>query len=253
MGYAVAHGAIVHEVLVPGEILVAEVDPKRRAALEQLGCTVTDRATDTTSCPQIMLALKPQVFAQVAASMGPLPQPTVVISIMAGLGSKRIRQVLGDLARIVRVMPNMPCQIGAGVTAVAIGAGAQSDDTALAVQLFEALGQVVMVEEDQMHAVTAVSGSGPAYVFLLAEAMHAAAIELGLDTSTARTLVEQTIVGAGRLLNETDRDAAALRQAVTSPGGTTAAALKVKDDAGWADTVRRAIAAARDRGLELDQ
>ena len=139
------------------------------------------------------------------------------------------------------------------MAAVALGEGAVPGDEALAVALFDALGRTAMVDEALMHAVTAVSGSGPAYVFLLAEAMGKAAVGLGLDAETAELLVRQTVLGAARLLDESDEDAAALRRAVTSPGGTTEAALAVMLQRGLPDVICDAIAAARDRGRELDQ
>jgi pyrroline-5-carboxylate reductase len=157
------------------------------------------------------------------------------------------------LARVVRVMPNMPCQIGAGMSAIALGDGAKPRDESLAVSIFGALGRTAMVDESLIHAATAVSGSGPAYLFLLAEAMERAAMELGIDQATARLMVEQTIMGAGRLMIESGQDAANLRQAVTSPGGTTAAALEVFEQRQFIDVVIAALTAARDRGKQLDR
>jgi pyrroline-5-carboxylate reductase len=149
-------------------------------------------------------------------------------------------------------MPNMPCQIGAGMAAIAVGEGAQPGDETLAVGIFEALGRTVIVDEAVMHAVTAVSGSGPAYVFLLAEAMEQAGVGLGLDPDTARLLVRQTILGAGKLLAESDRTASELRVAVTSPGGTTEAALTEMLSRELPTIVQDAVTAARDRGAELE-
>jgi pyrroline-5-carboxylate reductase len=123
----------------------------------------------------------------------------------------------------------------------------------LTLSIFGALGRTVMVDESLMYAVTAVSGSGPAYVFLLAEAMEQAAVRLGIDQATANLLVKQTVMGAGKLLAESEQGAAALRKAVTSPGGTTAAALDVFEKRQFIDAVIEALTAARDRGHELDR
>ena len=148
-------------------------------------------------------------------------------------------------------MRNARCRVGAGMTASAPGDGAGPGDGALAVKIFAALGRTVIVHEHHMHAVTGISGSGPAYVFLLAEAMEHAAVSAGLDDVTAGLLVRQTILGAGTLLAESAEAPAELRAAVTSPGGTTEAALEVMMDRDWPAIVGDAIAAARDRGAEL--
>ena len=252
MGSAIVRGAIRTGVLKPAEIIIAEIDTSKRAALQNTGCAVTDDARIAAQAEHIMLAVKPQVFSDVARSIGPLPMGRIVVSIMAGLNSERIRSALGGKVRVVRAMPNTPSQVAAGMTGIALGSGAKPGDEQLAVSLFNAIGTTVMVEESQMYAVTAVSASGPAYVFLLAEAMEKAAIELGIDEVTAHTLVKQTVMGAGRLLADSSQSAEQLRQAVTSPRGTTAAAVEVFQQERFAETVVRALTAARDRGRELD-
>ena len=251
MGAAIARGSIEAGVLAPQTIMVADLEASRRAAASALGCRTTADATDVVGAEQIMLAVKPQDFARVAADLGPLGRPTVVISIMAGLESRAIRDGLGPSARVIRVMPNMPCQVGAGMTVIALGAGAQPGDETLAVRIFEALGRTVMLDETHMHAVTGLSGSGPAYVFLLAEAMERAASEAGLDDATASLLVRQTIRGAATLLSDSGRKPVDLRAAVTSPGGTTEAAIGVMTDRDLPGIVADAIKAARERGAEL--
>ncbi len=253
MGQAIVRGSIAAGIMKSDDVLVAEIDPMRRQELACLGCTTTEDPVLAVGCEQIMLAVKPQVFANIATVIGLLPEPKVVISIMAGLSSKVIGEALGEHARVVRVMPNTPCRIGAGMTAIALGHGAKAGDEALAVAIFDSLGQTTTVDESLMHVVTAVSGSGPAYVFLLAEAMQQAAVDLGMDQATAQLLVNQTISGAGKLLVEADEEPADLRQAVTSPGGTTEAALEVMLKHDLPAVVRDAIKAARDRGVELDQ
>jgi pyrroline-5-carboxylate reductase len=252
MGQAIVAGAIRIGVLEPKQILVAEVEPGRRQAVEALGCAVTDTPAGAAAAEQLMLATKPQSFPELAANIAPLARSTVVISIMAGLSSRRIAEALGEHARVVRVMPNIPCQVGQGMSSVALGHGAREGDDALTRRVFSAIGAVATVREDQMYAVTAVSGSGPAYVFLLAELMERAAIELGLEPRTARLLARQTVTGAGALLGHSAEEASVLRDAVTSKGGTTAAALDVMRRHDLSDIIVRAIAAARDRGIELD-
>ncbi|MCA9296011.1 MAG: pyrroline-5-carboxylate reductase [Phycisphaerales bacterium] len=252
MGSAVLHGALAAGVLPPDRILVADINENARAIFDALGCATTSSPIDPTQCEQLMLAIKPQVFPAVATTLGALPASQVVISVMAGLSSTNIRAKLGDHARIVRVMPNTPAQVGEGITAIALGAGAEAGDAVLAESLFSAVGKTVRVDEAHMYAVTAVSGSGPAYVFRLAEAMEKAAQEIGLEPDVARQLVAQTIRGAGALLIRENADPAALREAVTSPGGTTAAALDVMNACGFEDVIVDAITAARDRGVTLD-
>ena len=253
MGASIVRGAIRAGVLPPMEIIIAEVDNERRKKLEPLGCAVTDDPRKCLDAEQLLIAVKPQSFPVLAATLAPLHQSTVVISIMAGLSSGKIRSALGSNARIVRAMPNMPAQINVGMTAIALGQGAHEGDDELAHKLFSAMGKVIRVEEEHMYAVTAISGSGPAYVFLLAEAMQQAAEQMGLNHATARTLVVQTIRGAGELLSQSEQSADALRQQVTSPGGTTAAALEYMFEKELPDIITEALMAARNRGIELDQ
>lgn len=254
MGSAIVRGAIDAGVLDADRIVVAEPDATKRAMFEELGCAVTDEARAASRAEQVVLAVKPQVFPVVAKALAPLRESTIVISIMAGLTSDKIRAALGEHARIVRTMPNTPCQHRAGMTAIALGAGAEPGDERFAAELFRAIGRIVTVGEEMMDAVTAVSGSGPAYVFLLAEALEQAAEQVGLDRHIARTLACQTVFGAGVLLTaENAPSADALRQAVTSPGGTTAAALEVMFEQELPQIIAEAVIAARDRGRELNQ
>jgi pyrroline-5-carboxylate reductase len=257
MGGAIVRGMITRGVLPPEKITVIEIDRARHAAFHEHGCAVTDKIdagmATLADIGQVMLAVKPQMFADVAAALAPVKRPRLFISIMAGLGSGRIHHALGPAARIVRCMPNVACQIGAGMTAIALGMGAREGDEDLARQIFDALGKTVMVDESHLHAVTAVSGSGPAYVFLLAEAMQIAAEDVDLPADIARMLVMQTIAGAAHMLDESDHNAAELRESVTSRGGTTEAALRVFEQKGLQQTVIDAIRAARDRGVELNE
>jgi len=253
MGAAIVRGCVRAGVLRPDEIIVAEIDAAKRSEFATLGCAATDDPILAAGAAQVLLAVKPQAFAGVAATIKTSLKAEIVISIMAGLHSRNIRAALGSGVRIIRAMPNTPCQIGAGMTGLALGDGALPGDESLALAIFNALGRTVMVDESLMYAVTAVSGSGPAYVFLLAEAMEKAAMALGIPSEAARLLVKQTVMGAGRLLSESDDDAATLRKAVTSPGGTTAAAIEVMASNDSEGIVIKALTRARDRGIELDQ
>lgn len=260
MGAAIIRGAIRAGVIDAKQVIIAEVDKDRRKKLEPLGCALTDDPKKCLDAEQLLLAVKPQSFPAVAKSLvgdplgrAPLHRSTIVISIMAGLSSGKIRSALGDSARIVRAMPNTPAQINLGMTAIALGEGANPGDDTLANELFSAVGKVINVEEKDMYAVTALSGSGPAYVFLLAEAMQQAGEQMGLNHAAARDLVTQTIRGAGELLHQSEQTADALRQAVTSPGGTTAAAMEYMFEKELPDIITEALMAARNRGIELDQ
>jgi len=251
MGAAIVRGCIAAGVLKPSDFIIAEIDARKRSQLEALHVPTSAATSAVLAADQILLAIKPQVFADIAKAIVPLPASKIVISIMAGPESAAIRRALGGEARILRAMPNMACQIGAGMTAIAMGAGAQAGDEAQVQAVFNALGKTVLIDESLIPAVTAVSGSGPAYVFALAAAMQEAARELDIDQSTARVLVEQTIVGSGRLLDELGRGAADLQRAVTSPGGTTAAALEVMGKNEFQRIMIAALTAARDRAVEL--
>lgn len=251
MGFAIARGVLSARVLEPADLLIAERDAAKHERFSPLGCPCTTRTPDAVAADQLLLAVKPQHFEAVAGGLAPLPGRRVVMTIMAGIDSTAIRSRLGPEAAVIRMMPNTPCQVGEGMTGIALGDGAEPGDEALARDIFGAVGRIAVVDEHLMHAVTAVSGSGPAYVYLLAEVMVEAARELDLPDAAARLLVEQTIIGAGRMLRAGGEEPARLREIVTTPGGTTAAALDVFDRRDLRGTVRTALQAARDRGREL--
>ena len=205
-------------------------------------------------CATWVLAVKPQMMATVCESLAPLVSFTqpLVVSIAAGIGSGRLREWLGASTAIVRAMPNTPALLGAGVTGLYAAAEVDGAGRERAQSLLAAAGQTVWIEDESlMDAVTAVSGSGPAYVFLLAEAMQAAAIAQGLPASAATTLVAQTLLGASRMLVESSERPAELRRRVTSPNGTTQAAIETFQAGGFEALVGQAIDAATRRGREL--
>lgn len=251
MGYAIARGALAASVIPRDQLTIAEIDPRKRSTLASLGCRISEQPREAVAAEQVLLAVKPQQFRAVADSLGRLQKPTIVISIMAGISTAHIRGRLGEPARCIRCMPNTPCQLGEGMTGIALGEGAVPGDETLTRNLFEALGRTVMLEESLMHAVTAVSGSGPAYVYFLAELMQEAAQRIGLEPAVAQLLVVQTIIGAGRMMRETGVPPAELRQVVTTPGGTTAAAVEVMMRRDLPGILNEALTAARDRGAVL--
>ena len=205
-------------------------------------------------CATWVLAVKPQVMAEACAPLAPLAAITrpLVVSIAAGIGSARLHQWLGDGASVVRAMPNTPALLGAGVTGLYAGSDVSADRRDRAERLLASAGRTVWIDDEAlMDAVTAVSGSGPAYVFLLAEAMQAAGVAQGLPADAAATLVAQTLLGASRMLVESGESPAELRRRVTSPNGTTQAAIETFQAGGFEPLVAKAIDAATRRGREL--
>jgi pyrroline-5-carboxylate reductase len=201
-----------------------------------------------------VFAVKPQIMRAVCETLSATAQSRrpLIISIAAGITCRQLQRWLGDDLAIVRAMPNTPVQLGAGAIGLFANANVSTDQRRTAEALLQATGLTAWIDaEAQMDVVTALSGSGPAYVFLLAEAMQAAAVAQGLPSGTAHELTVQTIFGAARMLQESSEPAALLRQRVTSPGGTTRAAQDVFDGAGFQALVDRAIAAATRRGREL--
>ncbi|MFG0256377.1 MAG: pyrroline-5-carboxylate reductase [Phycisphaerales bacterium JB043] len=257
MARALLMGALDSGIAETWEVGVADPSAPQRQVLTNLGIRCVERAEDLATIiddnTQLLLAIKPQVLEEVARDANaPLSSPRVIISILAGVPSTRIRAALGDNARVVRCMPNTPCRVRRGMTAIALGDGAQQGDDELAVRLFEAVGEVARIDESMMNAYTAVVGSGPAYTFYLAEAMTTAARQMGFDEQTADAIVRQTIRGSGKLLSELlDQSPEDLRKAVTSPGGTTQAAIESLERDDVHDAIVRALVSARDRGVEL--
>jgi pyrroline-5-carboxylate reductase len=199
-----------------------------------------------------VIAVKPHLVVDVAATLAALDGPPGrVLSIAAGVTLAQIEAALPAGTSVVRAMPNTPSLVGSGAAAVAPGSSADEDDLSWAESLLVAVGIAVRVTEAQLDAVTGLSGSGPAYLFLVAEAMTEAGVMLGLPRPMAEALAGQTIMGAGRMLTETDDSAAELRAAVTSPGGTTAAGLRALEDAGVRAALLAAVEASAHRSAEL--
>jgi pyrroline-5-carboxylate reductase len=231
------------------------VDPHPSPRLEALAESGLHLNAPLPEAPAVLvIAVKPQMMAEALAGRGALGAGTLVLSVAAGTTLATYEKVFGAQARIVRAMPNTPAAVGRGITALVGNAHAGEADLAAAEALMRAVGDVVRLEgEHQMDAVTAVSGSGPAYVFHLIEALAAAGEAEGLPADLAMRLARATVCGAGELARRATESAGQLRVNVTSPGGTTAAALGVLMDpeAGLPPLMRRAVAAAAARGREL--
>ena len=252
MAEAIARAAVESGIVAADKMIAADPVGQRREIFERLAIeSVDDNAAVIGQSQQVLLAVKPQTLPAVAADLQAIDwRRQIIVSIMAGITTAKIAAAVGKPLRVVRVMPNTPLMVGCGMAAMALGADAQAGDETLALRLFGAAGKAIVVDESQLDAVTAVSGSGPAYVFYLAEAMQEAAEQLGLAEHGA-LLVEQTILGSARLLSKSDDTPSQLRERVTSPGGTTEAAIKQFDAAAMRQVIIKAIRAARDRSLEL--
>lgn len=249
-------GGMLQHGFGPGQICVADPSEEQRKTLaEKYSVAVSaDNFTAVHEADVVIFAVKPQVFHMAAAAVANrlAESRPLVMSIAAGIAEPDIRRWLGYDAAIVRVMPNTPALVGYGASALYANAFVSTRQRQLAATLMEAVGIALWLDEEQlMDAVTAVSGSGPAYFFLVMEVMEAAAKALALPDTVAHKLVLQTALGAAQMASASDVDTATLRQQVTSPGGTTAAALKVLQEAGLDSIFLRALTAARDRGAEL--
>lgn len=244
MAQAIAQGAIRKGVVPADQIIASNPSAPKREVFAAWGCDTTpDNNAVIRSAKQVVLAVKPQVFPSVAPLLAPdLTDDHVLVSVMAGLSGERIAEMVGRPCRVVRAMPNTPMLVGRGVTGVARCDNARPGDEQFAMDLFAAGGLAVPVTEGQINAVAAVSGSGPAYIFLLAEAMQYAADELGLGEH-AQAMVTQTLLGSAELLADSEDDAPTLRRKVTSPKGTTEAAIQTFEHAGFADIVLQAMRA----------
>jgi pyrroline-5-carboxylate reductase len=239
--------------LDPKKVVVIEPDPSAPiAALTAKGVRLNPASKDVGSIGTLVVALKPQMFGDAGGTLKPFVGPTtLVVSIMAGTTIASIAELCGG--SVVRAMPNTPAAIGRGVTVAVPAKTITEAQRAVADALLRATGTVEWIEDESlMDAVTAVSGSGPAYIFLLAEELARAGIEAGLPPELATKLARETVAGSGELLHRSELPSATLRQNVTSPGGTTAAALEVlMGPDGLQPLMTRAVAAATRRSREL--
>ena len=245
--------ALISYGVSPQSITISE---KRKERADELtaryGIKVADLAANVSSAEALLLVVKPQDMAAVLAEIkSSINKSAVVVTFAAGKKISFIEEGLGTGNPVVRVMPNTPTLVGEGMAAVSLGAGVNAQQAEFVSGFLAATGKVIEVSEDLQDAVTATSGSGPAYFFRFVEAMVAGAKQLGLSDEDATTLTVQTIVGASKLLNDSGKSATTLRENVTSPNGTTAAALASFESDHIGDVVAKAMKAARDRSQEL--
>ena len=218
--------------------------------------TTSENLEVITAVDVVVLAVKPQVLREISLQLAAAisQKQLLVVSIAAGISQTSLGKWLGREVPIVRCMPNTPALVQTGATALHANANVSAQQKDLAENILRAVGLTLWVaDEAQLDAVTAVSGSGPAYFFLLMEAMEAAALELGLDENAARLLIQQTALGAAKIALESADSPAQLREKVTSPGGTTQKAIETFQQHGFSNVVSLALHAARDRSIEMSQ
>lgn len=254
MAEAMIRGILKTGIYHSGDIIVTDVQARRLELFrrEHGIAGSSDNKLAASGAGVLVLAVKPQQTPQVLDELKDnLPGNPLVISIITGYSTEKIAAGLGYQARVIRVVPNTPALVGAGASAYCCSAGVSAEDERLADKILTSIGTAVKMDEPRLNAVTALSGSGPAYVFYLAEALLKAGQEIGLDGPAARLLVEATIIGSARLMSETGLPPEELRRRVTSPGGTTEAAVKILDSASIRDAVIAAVKAACKRAMEL--
>jgi pyrroline-5-carboxylate reductase len=252
MAEALVSGIVGKSVCPAGDLCVTDIDEVRlQYFIKKYGVhTSLDNSVAVADADVVVLSVKPQIFPVVWPEIEKALNPdALVISIMAGIPSRKIAN--GNPTRVVRVMPNTPSLIGEGAAGISAGEFAHESDLKTAGELMGAVGTTVVVKEEEIDAVTALSGSGPAYVFYLLEGMLEAADQMGLEKGVSRELALATVMGAAKLMLDSGEEAGALRAKVTSKGGTTAAALDTLDERGVKDAVIAALRAAQARSKEL--
>ena len=259
MGGAFARGMVSSGRFAPDSLLLIDpADELRERLAAELQIEVAPRLTEqVTAADTLLLAVKPQIATSVCSDFVSLVDPgAMIVSLMAGFSVASLRKLFVDSSVFVRAMPNLPARVGAGITAFFVANSVASDQreniVARASAIFESAGHAMLLDaEGDIDIATSLSGSGPAYFFYLVEAMTEAGVSLGLSTEQARALAETTFSGASDLLHAEASAANDLRRQVTSPGGTTAAAIASFERDGFKETVSRAVAAACGRAREL--
>jgi len=254
MATALVRGLATAEGFDPGQVGVTDIDPTRADALARAHgvCALADARALAGWADVIVLAVKPQGAVGVLSDLAPaLTARHLVISIAAGVTTAQLAAPLPDSVRVVRVMSNTPALVGAGATAVCAGPRATPDDLALVEELCGAVGRVVQVQETAMNAVTGLSGSGPAYIFVAIEALADAGVREGLSRDVAQQLAAQTVLGAAKLVLEGGEHPGQLKDRVTSPAGTTIAGIASLEADGFRSALIRAVRAAVARADEL--
>ncbi len=254
MATAIARGAILAGIAADTEMVFFDTNKDQIEVLRRTfpGAALAASPDELfEQCSRIILAVKPQTLLDIAAGLQPHVTPEhLLVSIAAGISLNKLAKCF-DSERIIRVMPNTPCQSLAGASGIAIANAVTPEDLDWCQSIFRAVGKVVRVTDDQLHAVTGVSGSGPAYVLMMIEAMSDGGVMAGLSRQAALELAAQTVLGAAKMVQETGIHPAILREQVTSPGGTTIAALSSMERGAFRATVIDGVMAAVKRSREL--
>ncbi len=254
MATALARGLIAARFVDATRVVASDVSPE---AAERFASTTGGRFSASNGAviddsTVIVLAVKPQQVSEVLTEQRPqITDEHLLVSIAAGVTLQSLREAAGDRGRLVRVMPNTPCLVGAGASAFACDSSASREDAALVQQMLGTVGWAVEVPESQLDAVTGLSGSGPAYVFQIIEALSDGGVRVGLPRETAMRLAAQTVLGAAKMVLETGEHPGALKDAVASPGGTTIAGLHALEHGGLRSALIDAVVAATLRSVEL--
>jgi pyrroline-5-carboxylate reductase len=254
MGGALVRGWVRAGVVAPGDVRLYDTDPAASGVLAaETGAAVAASAAEAAAGAQTLLvSVKPHIALRSLAETGEALTPScLVLSVAAGVRLAALEEAVPPQTPVIRVMPNTPALIGEGAAGFCRGRHATDAHAAQAATLFGAVGRAVEVEERLMDAVTGVSGSGPAYFYLIIEALTDGGVRAGLPRDVSRTLAAQTALGAARMVLETGEHPAALKDAVTTPGGTTIAALAVLEAAGLRGTLIEAVRAATERAREM--
>jgi pyrroline-5-carboxylate reductase len=253
MAQALIKGLLAADLVLPSQIQVYNISPARAEKLRDIyGINVAHsiRAV-ATSVDVLFLAVKPQVIPEVLENIAPfVTKDTLVISVAAGVSLAFLQKKLGEVP-VIRVMPNTPVAVGAGMSVIALGEFAGKENGALAVNLFSSVGKALILQESYMDAVIAVSGSGPGYVFVLLDALADAGVNVGLSREQSLLLAAQTLMGAAKMALETGEHPGKLRDMVTSPGGTTIAGIHVLEQRGVRGAIMDAVKATFTRSQEM--
>ena len=255
MGRALLQGIVRAELLPADAITVTSRSAERRAALTgDFGVHATDDNRGATEAADyVMLCIKPQGTVELAEQLGgAMNDSKLLVSILAGLTTSRLEEMFGRGLPVVRAMPNIPAMVDAGATAICPGSHANGDHLTMAQAMFDAVGEVAVVNERQMDAVTGLSGSGPAYIYMVIEALTDGGVKMGLARETAIRLATQTVLGAAKLVKETELHPAILRDQVTTPGGTAIAAIHDLEDHGLRPMLISAVVTATQRSEALN-
>ncbi|WP_238134237.1 pyrroline-5-carboxylate reductase [Calderihabitans maritimus] len=254
MAEALINGVLKAGVFSPDDLIASDINEERlRHIREKFAIHTTVSNEEVMNSSQaVILAVKPQVLPDVLTPLAAKARPDqLIISIAAGITLEHLESILPDEVAVVRVMPNTPCLIGEGAVALALGRKVKPQQRQLAEKIFEAVGIAYVLPEEMMDAVTGLSGSGPAYIYLIIEALSDAGVRVGLPRDIATALAAQTVIGAARMVLDTGRHPGELKDMVTSPGGTTIAGLHALEEGGVRGSIMNAVMAAYNRSREL--